>query len=139
MKRARPTIVTLLAAASLCVGAGSAAAAAGGLDPAFGSGGVARQSFSIMGDLIAGISLQGDGKIVAGGSSSNDLTGDYGFATARFTATGQLDGGYGSGGFTRLDVPGQGLFASSTVQQTDGTLLVGGTGNTQVFIAKSAQ
>lgn len=136
MKRARPTIVILLAAASLCTGAGSAAAAAGDLDPAFGSGGVARQSFSTMGDLIAGISLQGDGKIVAGGSSSNDLTGDYGFAAARFTATGQLDGGYGSGGFTRLDVPGQLLFASSTVQQADGKLLVGGTGNTQAFIAQ---
>jgi uncharacterized delta-60 repeat protein len=136
MKSARPIVVTLLAAASLCVCAGSAAAAAGDLDPSFGSGGVARQSFSIMGDLIAGISLQGDGKIVAGGASSNDISGNYGFAAARFTATGQLDGGYGSGGFTRLDVPGQQLSASSTVQQADGKLLVGGTGNTQAFIAQ---
>lgn len=136
MKSARPIVVTMLAAASLCVGAGSAAAAAGDLDPTFGSGGVARQSFSTMGDLIAGISLQGDGKIVAGGSSSNDLTGDYGFAAARFTATGQLDGGYGAGGFTRFDVAGQDLFASSTVQQGDGKLLVGGTGNTQIFLAQ---
>lgn len=135
-KSARPIVVTLLAAASLCVGAGSASAAAGDLDAAFGSGGVARQSFSIMGDVIAGISLQGDGKIVAGGRSYNDISGEYGFAAARFTATGQLDGGYGSGGLTRLDVPGQDLAASSTVQQADGKLLVGGTGNTQVFIAQ---
>lgn len=136
VKTMRATLVTLLSISALCAGAGSAAAAAGDLDPAFGSGGVARQSFSIMGDLIAGISLQSDGKIVAGGRSSNDITGDYGFAAARFTTTGQLDSGYGSGGYTRLDVPGQLLSASSTVQQADGKLLIGGWGNTQVFIAQ---
>ncbi|MGH2960350.1 MAG: hypothetical protein ACRDKE_12145, partial [Solirubrobacterales bacterium] len=97
---------------------------------------VARQSFSIMGDLIAGISLQDDGKIVAGGSSQNDLTSEYGFAAARFTATGQLDPGYGTGGFTRLNVAGQQLFASSTVRQADGKLLVGGHGNSDVFLAQ---
>ncbi|MBJ7353578.1 MAG: hypothetical protein JHC98_02025 [Thermoleophilaceae bacterium] len=136
MKCARGTLATLLAVTSLCAGAGSAAAAAGDLDPAFGSGGVARQSFGMMGDLIAGIALQADGRIVAGGSMYNDLTGEYGLGAARFTATGQLDGGYGSGGFTRLDVAGQNVFASSTVQQADGKLLVGGTGNTQVFLAQ---
>lgn len=136
VKSARLTLVTLLTAASFCAAASSASAAAGDLDPAFGSGGVARQSFSTMGDLIAGISLQDDGKIVAGGSSFNDLTSEYGLAAARFTATGQLDGGYGTGGFTRINVAGQQIFASSTVRQVDGKLLVGGTGNTQIFLAQ---
>ncbi len=134
----KATFLSLIAAvlAVACIGATNASAAAGDLDPQFGSGGVSRQSFSIMGDLVAGVSLEADGKLVVGGSSSNDSTGNYGFAIARFASTGQLDTSFGTGGVSRLDVAGQLIFATGMVRQADGKFVIGGTGNTEVYLAR---
>lgn len=47
--------------------------------------------------------LQSDGKIVVGGSTYNNTTGNSNFALARFTTTGRLDNTFGNRGKDTLD------------------------------------
>jgi len=75
----------------------------GASDPTFGSGGRALASFGS--DLAIGraVALQGDGGIVVGGGV---LAGRLAFGLARFTATGELDGGFGTAGELVLPIVG---------------------------------
>jgi uncharacterized delta-60 repeat protein len=74
----------------------------GSLDPAFGSGGIVRTSFSSSSVAALAIALQPDGKIVAaGGGVLNNEPGGGAFnvsAMARYNPDGSLDQTFGSGG-----------------------------------------
>ena len=95
-----------------------AAAAAGSLDPTFGSGGVS--TITVPGNnagVVNAAVLQPDGKIVVQGS----------FGVARVLPSGAIDTTFGAGGFARA--PGSDNFGAVALQ-SDGKILVAGVGNT---------
>jgi uncharacterized delta-60 repeat protein len=62
----------------------------GSLDPSFDQGGTVLADS--LGAVLSGVAIQADGKIVTAGTSHGD------FALARYTDSGSLDTGFGSGG-----------------------------------------
>jgi uncharacterized delta-60 repeat protein len=96
--------------------------ASGIRDASFGSGGKVTTDFG--GDDEANaVALQTDGEIVAAGFTSDGTEGD--FALARYTATGLLDPGFGSGGKVRVDLGGDDE-ANAVLLQPDGKIVVAG-------------
>ncbi|HLG69957.1 MAG TPA: hypothetical protein VK009_05975 [Chloroflexota bacterium] len=98
----------------------------GSLDPTFGNGGLVT---SIFGGAFApvaaqGLVLQPDGKLVTVGWVLA-TSGPVGFALARYTADGHLDGTFGSGGWVTSTSQG---IAQALVLQSDGKLVVSGRG-----------
>lgn len=84
----------------------------GTLDPAFGSGGVATLDFGGTNDFVTDVLLQGDGKLVAIGSSSNGNKSRG--AAARFGADGSMDSSFGTEGKLIVDLsPGFGGIGGS--------------------------
>ena len=67
----------------------------GAPDATFGTNGVARTDFGSQ-EIVEGIALQPDGKIVAAGSTGSGLSRDM--IVARYDAAGALDPAFGSGG-----------------------------------------
>jgi uncharacterized delta-60 repeat protein len=117
----RLAAATLLSAL-LVLGAGSAQAVPGNLDPSFGSGGVA--TIRIGGSASAqGVVLQPDGKIVEAGWSLDGSDGV--FALARFGADGSLDTQFGSKG-TTTTAWGTHSQARGLALQPDGKIVVAG-------------
>ena len=100
----------------------------GALDPAFGSGGIARAydgHFRWTTYYRAGAALQADGKIVIGGAAF--AVGPYlNCALARFDANGALDPGFGGGQILLPQEPGEVCNIQSIAQQPDGKLLAAG-------------
>ena len=96
----------------------------GALDTTFGSGGIASTDFTGDHDVVNGLALQVDGSIVLVGQSSNINAPDFGLV--RFTSTGALDTGFGTGGKFTLDFFGASDAATCVAIQTDGRILVGG-------------
>jgi len=92
----------------------------GALDPAFGTGGVARTQSAYIGTAVA---RQADGAYVAVGSEGDS----YSFAVARFLSTGVLDSGFGAGGVVTTNVGADSALAESVAIQPDGKIVVGGT------------
>ena len=91
------------------------------LDPTFGSHGKVNTSFPGGWDTARGVAIQGDGKIVAAGSSGSD------FALARYNTDGSLDTTFGVGGRVFTDFPtGLGGVGNAVVIQTDGKIVVAG-------------
>lgn len=96
-------------------------------DPSFGTTGVVTTDLGDI-DSLSAMAIQPDGKIVAVGNSGDAL------AVARYTLTGTLDAGFGSGGVfttTLPSLPGHGLsmyrVRGLTVEALpNGGLLVGG-------------
>lgn len=110
-------------------------AAAGDLDPTFGTGGRVTTDFAGNTAEGRGVAIQPDGKIVVAGTAFSSVTaGD--FAVARYNRNGSLDPGFGTGG--RLSVnffaPGSIDIARCVALQPDGKILVGGL---TVFITDS--
>jgi uncharacterized delta-60 repeat protein len=73
--------------------------------------------------------IQPDGKIVAVGSSNSGFTTDFDFAVVRLNTNGSLDNSFGDNG--KVVTPIQGYNsdeARDVVLQTDGKIVVGGTG-----------
>jgi len=107
----------------------------GRLDPTFGAGGRVTTDFD--GHYFASATalvIQPDGRIVAGGSAlintfdpndPNAYPSD--FVAARYRADGSLDGGFGQGGRTALDVhpPGREMLGDLLLQP-DGKLVLAG-------------
>jgi uncharacterized delta-60 repeat protein len=98
--------------------------AAGKLDTGFGSNGVAGAAFGPQTAGAGGLALQADGKIVVVGSTLNSGTGDFG--VARFTADGQPDATFGTGGTMAIDFFGAYDAAQAVAIQADGRIVVGG-------------
>jgi len=80
----------------------------GSLDTSFGSGGLVQTSLGAAGGAsFSAVTLQSDGKIVAGGrewptSSNSGVL----FAVARFNSNGSLDNSFGSGGQVSTSIAG---------------------------------
>jgi uncharacterized delta-60 repeat protein len=104
-----------------------AQAAAGDLDPTFGTGGQVTTDFSRSTDIANAVALQPDGKLVVVGQTykNNDYTGED-FAVARYNTDGTLDTTFGVNGKVRTDFPGLAAVASSVLVQPDGKILVAG-------------
>ena len=86
----------------------------GGLDPSFGSNGIATVNVAVgagkKAELARAVVVQSDGKIVIAGlfehdtAASGDAARDTDIAIARFDTTGQLDQTFGTDGITRLNL-----------------------------------
>ncbi len=100
----------------------------GKLDPTFGTAGRITTPFTPRADLIEGLRVLRNGKIlVAGEVDATDFGGgDGAFGLARYTANGQLDTTFGTGGkvITRLGTAG--ARATALAIQADGKALVTG-------------
>jgi uncharacterized delta-60 repeat protein len=87
----------------------------------FGAGGVVITPFTgSLNDSARSVLAQPDGKVVAVGSSDNE------FSLARYTAAGQLDPTFGTGGRVATPFPGNYAGVSSAALQADGKVLVSG-------------
>jgi uncharacterized delta-60 repeat protein len=94
----------------------------GSLDASFGSGGKVLTTFGRYSRAV-GVVLQGDGKLVAVGSSGNDPYADGQLAVARYTPSGRLDASFGRGGKVLMGC-GSGCYASAVAIQPDGKIVV---------------
>jgi len=95
----------------------------GTLDPSFNQDGKVNVPFLSGGDSGESLLVQPDGKIVVAGYV---LVGDYDFGLMRFTANGDLDGTFGSGGKVSVDFGTGDDFATCAVRQPDGKIIVAG-------------
>jgi uncharacterized delta-60 repeat protein len=100
-------------------------AAAGDLDPTFGTGGKVTTDFAALADVAQSLAVQSDGRIIAAGyaemSSSN-----IDFALARYNIDGSLDLTFGSGGKVTTDFFGSADFAYAVALQSDGRIVAVG-------------
>jgi uncharacterized delta-60 repeat protein len=96
----------------------------GTLEPGFGTNGVAVTSFGPAQDIAYAIARQADGKLVVVGGSNNGSR--YLFAVARYTANGQLDPAFGSGGKVITSLGTGDDIAKAVVIQPDNKILVAG-------------
>jgi uncharacterized delta-60 repeat protein len=104
-----------------------AKAAAGDLDPTFGTGGMVTTDIHHSTDIANAVAIQPDGKLVVVGESyqNNDFSGED-FIVTRYNTDGTLDNTFGSGGKVRTDFPGLAAVPSSVVIQPDGKIVVAG-------------
>lgn len=104
-----------------------AQAAAGDLDPTFGTGGMVTTDISRSTDIANAVAVQADGKSVVVGTTykNNDYSSED-FVVTRYNTDGTLDSTFGRGGKVRTDFPGLAAVPSSVVIQTDGKIVVAG-------------
>jgi uncharacterized delta-60 repeat protein len=97
----------------------------GSLDTTFGTGGYVFSHFGPNGsdDLLLGIVLQPDGKVVAVGGEEEASTSN--FVVARYNKDGTLDSGFGAGGHATTGFGGFDL-ATAVVLQPDGKIVAAG-------------
>jgi uncharacterized delta-60 repeat protein len=101
-------------------------AAAGDLDPSFGSGGKVTTDFSNSSDRSAAIAIQSDGKAVVAGSTVINISTQHDFALARYNSDGSLDASFGEGGKVKTDFFGLGDEAHAIAVQGDGKIIAAG-------------
>ena len=75
-------------------------------------------------DEANAVILQGDGRIIAGGSSPSGLGADFGLV--RYNGDGSLDARFGAGGIVHTDFGATDFFGSSLAIQQDGRILAAG-------------
>jgi uncharacterized delta-60 repeat protein len=113
----------------LCAALPSSAAAAtsGSLDSSFGSSGYASTPYGSWAAAAATV-VQSNGHVVTAGVT--DVNGAYEIIATRYTATGQPDGSFGSGGVVVLNIGGYASVDSGAALalQPDGKILIAGTG-----------
>jgi uncharacterized delta-60 repeat protein len=104
-----------------------AQAAAGDLDPTFGTVGMVTTDISRSTDIANAVAAQADGKLVVVGQTykNNDFSGED-FVVTRYNTDGTLDTTFGRGGKVRTDFPGLAAVPSSVVIQSDGKIVVAG-------------
>ncbi|HYT38565.1 MAG TPA: delta-60 repeat domain-containing protein, partial [Acidimicrobiia bacterium] len=107
----------------------------GHLDPSFGQGGlVVTPVRPLTTDVVHGLAIQPDGKIVAAGVTYDDTVslrphGD--FMVVRYTPQGELDPAFGVGGVTTTNFEGESYDEPyAVVLQPDGRIVLGGSSNT---------
>jgi len=107
----------------------------GSLDRSFGQGGLLVTPVRpLTTDIVRGLALQPDGKIVAAGVTYDDTVslrpqGD--FLVVRYTPDGGLDAGFGVGGISTTNFEGESYDEPyAVVVQPDGKIVLGGVSNT---------
>src|SRR5215813_11204941 len=120
-----PGIVTAAIVLTWFVSPHVAQAAAGDLDPTFGTGGMVTTDLKRSTDIANAVAIQADGKLVVVGTSykQNDFSTED-FVVTRYNTNGTLDNTFGVGGKVRTDFPGLAAVASAVVIQTDGKIVV---------------
>ena len=102
----------------------------GSIDTGFGHNGRTSTDFLADEDVIGGIVVQPDGKIVAAGYATVvrviDGSTSADFAVARYNADGSLDRGFGDSGKLRTDIHGSDDRAYSIALLSDGRIVVAG-------------
>ena len=98
--------------------------ASGSLDASFGTGGKVTTQIVTMENEAFALVLQPDGKLVAAGYTNDGSEQD--FALVRYSADGNLDGSFGTGGKVITPVPGAFGEANALVLQPDGKLAAAG-------------
>jgi uncharacterized delta-60 repeat protein len=103
----------------------------GALDTTFGTGGKVLTNvggtFSGNSAIATALAIQVDGKIVAAGYANSTSGGYYRFAAVRYTSTGALDSGFGSGTGKVLAAIGSGdAIGSDMAIDASGGIVVGG-------------
>jgi uncharacterized delta-60 repeat protein len=101
----------------------------GSPDSSFGTNGVVISPLSDKGDLIRGMVLQPDGKIITSGeyySGSSLQTFDYDFMLARYNTDGTRDTGFGTNGLITTDFGTEYDISKDVSLQTDGKIVVVG-------------
>jgi uncharacterized delta-60 repeat protein len=100
----------------------------GSLDSTFGAGGTVMTTFGPWHARVVALSLQPDGKIVAGGVTESEDYRGAAFGLARYARDGSLDTSFGSGGKVRTEVPaGTAAYLRSLGIQRNGTIVAVGT------------
>src|SRR5215831_16371130 len=104
-----------------------AQAAAGDLDPTFGTAGMLTTDLNHSTDIANAVAVQADGKLVVVGQTyqNNDFSGED-FVVTRYNTDGTLDNTFGSRGKVHTDFPGLAAVPSSVVIQPDGKIVVAG-------------
>ncbi|MZR62298.1 hypothetical protein [Alcanivorax sp. DP30] len=106
----------------------------GQLDSSFGDNGIVITDLNATSSDIAQSLITDDsGKLIAAGSSRSGT--NSAFALVRYTATGQLDTGFGTNGKTLTDIGGSGG-GSSVIQNGNGDLVVAGSSNNDFALAR---
>jgi uncharacterized delta-60 repeat protein len=101
------------------------ASAGGGLDPAFGSAGKVVTDFG-QSEVVQGLAVQRDGKIVAAGTAQDQTTFATQFALARYQRNGTLDAGFGPGGKLTSGFGGNENRAFALALAVDGKIIAAG-------------
>ena len=127
----RKILVALLSSSLVVVGA--AHAAPGDPDNSFSDDGKVFFEFTGAGEFSPSIALQPDGKILVAGSVFDGSQSD--FAVARFSATGDRDMTFGTGGFAMADVANNDYGYEIAVQPDGKFVIVGQTGGADYDIA----
>jgi uncharacterized delta-60 repeat protein len=104
----------------------------GTLDTSFGAGGEVTTDFGTGGNAVEAVTLQPDGKIVAGGWSSVTGVGNE-WALARYNTDGTLDGSFGTGGLVITDIIQSIL---DLALQPDGKIVAAGYGSDDWALAR---
>lgn len=120
MKRILVRVALTVAAVTLFLVMGSAAAAPGDLDPSFGDGGLVTTDVGPY-DWTSRIVVQPDGKIVVAGVTTTDA-----WALVRYLPDGSLDESFGAGG--KVVTPAPGGLAYGLALAPDGKIVVAGAG-----------
>jgi uncharacterized delta-60 repeat protein len=97
----------------------------GSLDPTFGNNGTVIAALDPGGDILTSVTMQPDGKIVAGGTLIQDNW-PVGFVVARFNSNGSLDQSFGSGGLTITTFGDPASEANVVLLQSDGKIILVG-------------
>lgn len=122
--RAALTILTIVMVIITAIPAG-VQAAAGDLDPSFGTGGKVTTDFFGDIDRANALALQSDGKIVVAGTAVNSNTGGD-FALTRYNSDGSLDMSFGTAGKVTTDFFGFFDEARAVAIQSNGKIVATG-------------
>ena len=106
----------------------------GSLDNSFDTDGKVITALGSKNDAARGIVLQSDGKYILAGSSSNGVNDDFGLL--RFDSSGMLDPNFDVDGKRTDDVGSIVGPAQSVVIQPDRKIIVAGSGNGQLLLAR---
>ena len=126
MRISRAGMVTFLAALGVLAGVPAAHAAAGDLDPGFGSGGIVTTTYN--GPFPADAALQPDGRIVVIAGFDNDPSATEAFGVLRYQGgNGALDTTFGNGGRATAAFTNFINSPNDLALQPDGKIVVAGT------------
>jgi uncharacterized delta-60 repeat protein len=98
----------------------------GSLDPSFGTAGLVETTLGVLNPGYVALALQGDGKIVAVGTTTYTGGKQDDFAVVRYLGNGALDPAFGDGGAVVTDFSSTNDNPASVRLLADGRILVGG-------------